>query len=88
MDASGVTTAVVVGLMIGIAARSIAPRRAKPPLWLTVAASAGAALLATAAVNSMRQPGSFDWFELSAQALAALVGAMVADALWGARRQS
>jgi uncharacterized membrane protein YeaQ/YmgE (transglycosylase-associated protein family) len=73
--------ALVIGLIIGILGRAVAPGRQAIPLWLTMVVGIVAALLGTAIVGPMRNTSGIDWVELIVQVGLAAVGVtLVANA--------
>jgi len=76
VDLTGIVTAVVVGLIIGVLGRLVAPGRQSIPLWLTLVVGVVAALIGTSLASVVRvadTPG-IDWVELIVQVGLAAVG--------------
>ena len=87
MTATGIITALIVGLIIGALGRLVVPGRQNIPIWLTMLIGVGAALLGTViarAVGFVEHQRLIDWRELLLQVVLAAIGvALVA----GSRRR-
>lgn len=84
MAITGVITALIIGLVIGVLGRLVAPGRQRIPLWLTilvgiVAALAGTAIAAALGVANTR---GIDWIELIIQVALAAVGVSIAAGIY------
>jgi len=86
MTIGGILGAIVIGLVIGVLGRLVAPGRQRIPIWLTILVGIGAALLGTAIVGSLRDTEGVDWIELLVQVALAAVGVSIAAAARGRRR--
>jgi len=85
MTVSGVITAIIVGLILGVLGRAIAPGKQAIPIWLTIVVGIVAALIGSAIVGPMRSTTGFDWIELLVQIVLAVVGVIAAAAVYGGR---
>ncbi|HYO33482.1 MAG TPA: GlsB/YeaQ/YmgE family stress response membrane protein [Nocardioidaceae bacterium] len=85
MTVSGVITAIIVGLILGVLGRAIAPGKQAIPIWLTIVVGIVAALIGSAIVGPMRSTTGFDWVELLVQIVLAVVGVIAAAAVYGGR---
>lgn len=85
MTVSGVITAIIVGLILGVLGRAIAPGKQAIPIWLTIVVGIVAALVGSAIVGPMRSTTGFDWVELLVQIVLAVVGVIAAAAVYGGR---
>ena len=85
MSVSGVITAIIVGLILGVLGRAIAPGKQAIPIWLTIVVGIVAALVGSAIVGPMRSTTGFDWIELLVQIVLAVVGVIAAAAVYGGR---
>ena len=85
MTVSGVITAIIVGLILGVLGRAIAPGRQAIPIWLTIVVGIVAALVGSAIVGPMRSTTGLDWIELLVQIVLAVVGVIAAAAVYGGR---
>lgn len=88
MTVTGIITALVVGLILGLLGRLFAPGRQEIPLWLTIIVGIVAAFIGTAIARGLgyaTTPG-FDWLELITQIVVAALGVVLAANLYGRRR--
>ena len=88
MEVTGIITALVIGLILGILGRLVAPGRQNIPIWLTLLVGIVAALIGTAiavAVGVAVTPG-IDWIELIVQVALAALGVSLVAGLYGRRR--
>lgn len=85
MTITGLISAIIIGLVLGVVGRAIAPGKQRIPLWLTILVGVVAALVGTAIVGPMRDTGGLDWVELIVQVVLAVVGVLVAARLWPSR---
>jgi uncharacterized membrane protein YeaQ/YmgE (transglycosylase-associated protein family) len=76
MTASGIISAIIIGLIIGALGRLVLPGRQNIPIWLTIVVGIGAALLGTAIARGAGLVGTpgFDWTEMLIQIVLAAVG--------------
>lgn len=86
MTVTGIITAIVVGFIIGVLGRLVAPGRQNIPLWLTTLVGIVAALIGTAIVGPMSDTRGFDWIELLVQVVLAAIGVSIAAAMRGRGR--
>ena len=87
MEITGLITALVIGLIIGVLGRLVAPGKQNIPIWLTMLVGVIAALLGTAlafAVGVAVTPG-IDWIELIIQVALAAVGVSAVAVIYGRR---
>jgi uncharacterized membrane protein YeaQ/YmgE (transglycosylase-associated protein family) len=90
MEVTGIITALVIGLIIGVLGRVVAPGRQNIPLWLTLLVGIVAALVGTAIASALAvavTPG-IDWIELIIQVALAAVGVSVVAGIYHSRRRS
>jgi len=88
VEVTGIITALVIGLILGILGRLVAPGRQNIPIWLTLLVGIVAALIGTAiaaAVGVAVTPG-IDWIELIVQVALAALGVSLVAGLYGRRR--
>ncbi|HEV7935285.1 MAG TPA: GlsB/YeaQ/YmgE family stress response membrane protein [Actinomadura sp.] len=88
MHVTGIITALVLGLVIGVLGRMVAPGRQSIPIWLTIVVGIIAALLGTAIAGALgvSDTKGVDWVELAIQIALAAVGVAVAAGAYGRRR--
>jgi uncharacterized membrane protein YeaQ/YmgE (transglycosylase-associated protein family) len=88
MSPLGATTALLIGLGIGLLAQLVIPSRLRVPVWLTLAAGLIGALIGTfvaQAIGITATPG-IDWAEIVLPTLTATTGVAAAASAYG--RQS
>ena len=86
MTITGILSAILIGLVIGVLGRLDAPGKQRIPVWMTIAIGIVAALVGSALVGSLRNTNGIDWIELIVQIALAAVGVSAAAALRGRRR--
>jgi uncharacterized membrane protein YeaQ/YmgE (transglycosylase-associated protein family) len=83
----GIFGAIIIGLVLGVIGRALAPGKQDIPIWLTIVVGILAAVVGTLIVGPLRDTsGWFDWTEIIAQVVLAVVGVMVAAAMYGGRK--
>jgi uncharacterized membrane protein YeaQ/YmgE (transglycosylase-associated protein family) len=83
MEVGGIISAIIVGLILGVVGRALAPGRQRIPIWLTIGVGVVAALIGSAVVGSLNDTNGWDWVELFVQVVLAVIGVMAAAALYG-----
>jgi uncharacterized membrane protein YeaQ/YmgE (transglycosylase-associated protein family) len=81
MEITGILSALIVGLVIGVLAKLVMPGRQKTPIWLTILVGIVAAFVGTAIARGLDVANTegIDWIEVLIQiALAAAGIAIVA----------
>jgi len=79
--------ALVIGLIVGLLGKLVAPGKQRIPLWLTIVVGIVAAFLGTYVARTFGvadKPG-IDWIEHIVQAAVAAVGVTLAAGLYGKR---
>ncbi|HET9142118.1 GlsB/YeaQ/YmgE family stress response membrane protein [Actinophytocola sp.] len=88
MTATGIITAIIIGLVVGALGRLVLPGRQNIPIWLTIVVGIVAALLGTALARAIGIPtatSGIDWLELLVQVILAAVGVALVAGAWGRR---
>ncbi|MGW5053912.1 GlsB/YeaQ/YmgE family stress response membrane protein [Actinokineospora sp. NPDC004072] len=88
MTVTGIITAIVIGLIVGVLARLLLPGRQSIPLWLTIVVGIVAALIGTALARALGIPtatSGIDWLELVVQVIVAMVGVSLVSGFYGRR---
>lgn len=88
MTISGILTAIVIGALLGVVGRAIAPGKQDIPIWLTVIVGIVAALLGTFIVGSLQSTKGLDWVELVVQVVLATIGVIVTARLYPGRNRA
>lgn len=88
MAVSGIISAVVIGLILGVLGRLFAPGRQSIPIWLTIVVGIAAAFAGTAIARGIGYADSkgIDWLEIITQVVLAVIGVSLAAGLYGRRR--
>jgi uncharacterized membrane protein YeaQ/YmgE (transglycosylase-associated protein family) len=87
MTIESIFGALIIGLVLGVIGRAIAPGKQDIPIWLTIVVGMVAALIGTLIVGPLRDTsGWFDWTELVAQVVLAVIGVMLAASMYGNRK--
>jgi uncharacterized membrane protein YeaQ/YmgE (transglycosylase-associated protein family) len=88
MTATGIFSAIIIGLIVGALARAILPGRQNIPIWLTIVVGIIAAFLGTALARAIGIPtatSGIDWMELMVQLIVAVAGVALVSGAWGRR---
>ncbi|HEY8372171.1 MAG TPA: GlsB/YeaQ/YmgE family stress response membrane protein [Pseudonocardiaceae bacterium] len=87
MTVTGIISALVVGLIIGVLGRLVAPGKQNIPIWLTILIGIIAAFIGTFLANAMGvgDTRGIDWIELIMQIVLAVVGVSIAAGIYGRR---
>lgn len=89
MTIESIFGALIIGLVLGVIGRALAPGKQNIPIWLTIVVGMLAAVIGTLIVGPLRETsGWFDWTELIAQVGLAVVGVMIAAGMYGGRKKS
>lgn len=88
MEVTGIISALVIGLIIGVLGRVVAPGKQKIPLWFTLVVGIVAALLGTAiaAAIGVAATRGIDWIEMIIQVALAAIGVAIVAGLYHRRR--
>lgn len=89
MAISGIISAIVVGLIIGVLGRLAAPGKQDIPIWMTIVVGIVAAFLGTAIARGIGYADTegFDWLELITQIVVAALGVTVTAGVYGRRHR-
>jgi uncharacterized membrane protein YeaQ/YmgE (transglycosylase-associated protein family) len=87
---AGVLSAIVIGLVLGVLGRMVAPGAQKIPIWLTILVGIAAAFLGTALARAfgVASTAGIDWIEVIVQIVVAAIGVTLAASVMGRRRIS
>jgi uncharacterized membrane protein YeaQ/YmgE (transglycosylase-associated protein family) len=85
---TGIISAIIVGLIIGVLGRLVVPGRQNIPIWLTLVIGIVAALIGTAIAVALgvSTTRGVDWIELILQVGLAAIGVAFAAGSFGRRR--
>jgi uncharacterized membrane protein YeaQ/YmgE (transglycosylase-associated protein family) len=88
MYIGGIISAIVVGLILGVLGRLVAPGTQRIPIWLTILVGIVAAFIGTAIARGLGYANTqgFDWLELITQVVIAAIGVTLVANLYGRRR--
>ncbi|MFJ9782047.1 GlsB/YeaQ/YmgE family stress response membrane protein [Amycolatopsis sp. NPDC101161] len=87
MTVAGIVSALIVGLIIGVLGRLVAPGKQSIPIWLTIVIGIVAAFIGTAIARGLGYadtPG-IDWLEILTQVVLAAIGVSIAAGAYGRR---
>ncbi|HEY7595948.1 MAG TPA: GlsB/YeaQ/YmgE family stress response membrane protein [Actinophytocola sp.] len=89
MDIAGVLSAIVIGLVLGVLGRMVAPGSQKIPIWLTIIAGIVAAFIGTAIARAfgVENTAGIDWLEVIIQVIVAAIVVSLTAAALGRRRK-
>ncbi|PSL52431.1 hypothetical protein B0I31_113103 [Saccharothrix carnea] len=85
MGIGGVISALIVGLIIGLLGKLIAPGKQAIPIWLTIIVGIVAAFLGTFVARALGvedTPG-IDWIEIIVQVIIAAIGVSLVAGFYG-----
>jgi uncharacterized membrane protein YeaQ/YmgE (transglycosylase-associated protein family) len=87
VTATGIISALIIGLIIGALGRLVVPGRQNIPIWLTMLIGVGAALLGTviARAAGVADTSGFDWTEIFIQVVLAAIGVALVVGVTGRR---
>jgi uncharacterized membrane protein YeaQ/YmgE (transglycosylase-associated protein family) len=88
MTITGIFSAIIIGLIVGVLARAILPGRQNIPIWLTIVVGILAAFLGTALARALGVPtatSGVDWMELIVQLIVAVIGVAIVSGAMGRR---
>ena len=89
MTITGITSAILIGLVIGALGRLVVLGRQHIPIWLTILVGIAAAFLGTALTRALGIPTDtkgVDWMELLVQVVVAAVDVAIVAAAFSRRR--
>ncbi|PXY35247.1 GlsB/YeaQ/YmgE family stress response membrane protein [Prauserella sp. PE36] len=89
MAVSGIISAILVGLLLGVLGRLIAPGKQGIPIWLTILVGIAAAFLGTAIARGIgyADTDGWDWLEFITQLGIAAIGVSLVAGLYGKNRK-
>ncbi|MER7500631.1 GlsB/YeaQ/YmgE family stress response membrane protein [Nonomuraea pusilla] len=87
MAVTGIISALIIGLIIGILGRLVVPGRQRIPVWLTIVIGIVAALIGTAIAGALgvADTKGIDWIELVIQVVLAGLGVALAAGAYSRR---
>ncbi|WP_410587588.1 GlsB/YeaQ/YmgE family stress response membrane protein [Amycolatopsis sp. lyj-23] len=87
MTIAGIISAIIVGLIIGVLGRLVAPGKQNIPIWLTIVIGIIAAFIGTAIARGLGYADTkgIDWLEILTQVVLAAIGVSIAAGLYGRR---
>ncbi|MFF0579366.1 GlsB/YeaQ/YmgE family stress response membrane protein [Streptosporangium saharense] len=88
MAVTGIISALIVGIVIGVLGRLVVPGRQSIPIWLTIVIGVVAVLVGTAiaTVLGVADTRGIDWIELIIQVALAAVGVAAVAGGYGRRK--
>jgi len=87
MTVAGIVSALIVGLIIGVLGRLVAPGKQSIPIWLTILIGIIAAFIGTAIARGLgyADTDGIDWLEVLTQVVLAAIGVSIAAGAYGRR---
>jgi uncharacterized membrane protein YeaQ/YmgE (transglycosylase-associated protein family) len=87
MTVAGIISAIIVGLIIGVLGRLVAPGKQNIPIWLTIVIGIIAAFIGTAIARGLgyANTAGIDWLEILTQVVLAAIGVSIAAGAYGRR---
>jgi uncharacterized membrane protein YeaQ/YmgE (transglycosylase-associated protein family) len=87
MTVAGIVSALIVGLIIGVLGRLVAPGKQGIPIWLTILIGIIAAFIGTAIARGLgyADTNGIDWLEILTQVVLAAIGVSIAAGAYGRR---
>jgi uncharacterized membrane protein YeaQ/YmgE (transglycosylase-associated protein family) len=87
MTVAGIVSALIVGLIIGVLGRLVAPGKQGIPIWLTILIGIVAAFIGTAIARGIgyADTDGIDWLEILTQVVLAAIGVSIAAGAYGRR---
>ena len=89
MTITGIISAIVVGIVIGVLGRLVVPGKQYIPIWLTIVIGIVAAFIGTALARALglaTATEGIDWLELITQVVVAAIGVALVAGLYPRRR--
>lgn len=91
MTITGIFTAVLIGIVVGVLGRLLVPGKQPIGMLVTILVGIVSAFLGTALAQAIGVPtatGGIDWMELLVQVVVAALGVALVSALMGGRRRN
>jgi uncharacterized membrane protein YeaQ/YmgE (transglycosylase-associated protein family) len=87
MTVSGIISAVVIGLILGLLGRMFAPGKQSIPIWLTIVVGIVAAFVGTWIARGIGYADTkgIDWLEIITQVVIAAIGVSLVAGIYGRR---
>ncbi|MDT7806050.1 MAG: hypothetical protein QOI78_9483 [Actinomycetota bacterium] len=87
MTIASVIGAIIIGLIIGVLGRLVAPGKQSIPIWLTIVIGIVAAFIGTAIARGIgyADTNGIDWLEILTQVVLAAIGVSIAAGAYGRR---
>ena len=88
MTISGIISAIVVGLVIGVLGRLVVPGKQNIPWWLMLLVGIAAAVIGSAIARGIgyADTNGIDWLEIITQVVLAAIGIAIVSGSFGRRR--
>jgi uncharacterized membrane protein YeaQ/YmgE (transglycosylase-associated protein family) len=87
MTIASIVGAIIIGLIIGVLGRLVAPGKQSIPIWLTILIGIVAAFIGTAIARGIgyADTNGIDWLEILTQVVLAAIGVSIAAGAYGRR---
>ena len=87
MTITGVISAILIGVVVGVLGRLVVPGKQRIGIWLTILVGIVAAFIGTfiARLLGVAETRGIDWIELIVQIIVAAIGVSLVAGLYGSR---
>lgn len=90
MEIDGIIGALIIGVILGVVGRAIAPGKQDIPIWLTILVGIVAAFIGSFIASAMgvAETRGIDWIEILVQIVLAVIGVMAVAGIYSGRSRS
>ncbi len=90
MEIDGIIGALIIGAILGVVGRLLAPGKQDIPIWLTILVGIAAAFLGSLVASALdvSETNGIDWIELAIQVVAAVIGVMAVAGIYSGKSRS
>jgi len=90
VEIDGIIGAIIIGAILGVVGRAIAPGKQDIPIWLTILVGIAAAFLGSliASAIGVAETRGIDWIELIIQVVAAVIGVIAVAGIYSGKSRS
>lgn len=90
MEIDGIIGAIIIGIILGVVGRAIAPGKQDIPIWLTILVGIAAAFIGSfiAGAFGAAETRGIDWIEILIQIVLAVIGVTAVAGIYGGRSRT
>ncbi len=90
MEIDGIIGAIIIGIILGVVGRAIAPGKQDIPIWLTILVGIAAAFIGSfiASAFGVAETRGIDWIEILIQIVLAVIGVTAVAGIYGGRSRT